>query len=74
MRPLALLVLTALLSASCGAAGLSAARTTPPQVRRTPSLPPLGALLLPDDGAPRHAALRGKHPMRLPPRRPARQS
>lgn len=74
MRPLALLVLTALLSASCGTTGLSAARVTPPLPRAAPSLPPLGALQLPDDGVLRHASLRDKHRMRLPPRRSPRQS
>jgi hypothetical protein len=65
--------LTAVLSASCGSTGLSAARSTPPLARTVPSLPPLGALQLPDDGALRHTDLRGKHPLRLPPRRQARR-
>ena len=74
LRPLVLLVLTALLSASCGTTGLHAAGSTPPLTRVIPSLPPLGALQLPDDGALRHDPLRGKHPLRLPPRRSPRQS
>lgn len=64
MRTLFILAFTAVVSASCGTASLSANRTVTPTL--TPTLPTLPAVFIPAGAHPRHTALRRQHRLLLP--------
>jgi len=64
LRTLLILGLTSALSASCGAASLSARGTVTPGLSM--SLPPLPAVIVPADDRPRHVSLRRQHRLPLP--------
>jgi len=64
VRTLFILAFTAVVSASCGTASLSANRTVTPTL--TPTLPTLPAVFVPAGAHPRHTALRRQHRLLLP--------
>lgn len=68
MRTLFILAFTAVVSASCGTASLSANRTVTPTLtpRLATPLPTLPAVFVPAGAHPRHTALRRQHRLLLP--------
>jgi hypothetical protein len=65
LRTLFILAFTAVVSASCGTASLSANRTVTPTLTRRP-LPTLPAVFVPAGAHPRHTPLRRQHRLLLP--------